>query len=94
MSDTWPVISNSLSIIVIDSPNLTGCLIKIIKAEDMFESIDHWANNAIPITARTEVIKVKSFVCSTPQIAIMIVTKMIKTNKSINFKIGRILYFE
>jgi hypothetical protein len=25
----------------------------------MFERIDHWANNAMPITARTEVIKVK-----------------------------------
>jgi hypothetical protein len=39
---------------------------KMISAEDMFERIDHWANNAMPITARTEVIKVKSFVCSTP----------------------------
>jgi hypothetical protein len=43
-----------LSIIVIDSPNLTGWLIKMISAEDMFERIDHWANNAMPITARTE----------------------------------------
>jgi hypothetical protein len=38
----------------------------MISAEDMFERIDHWANNAMPITARTEV-KVKSFVCSTPK---------------------------
>jgi hypothetical protein len=37
----------------------------MISAEDMFERIDHWANNAMPITARTEVIK--SFVCSTPK---------------------------
>jgi hypothetical protein len=32
---------------------------KMISAEDMFERIDHWANNAMPITARTEVIKSK-----------------------------------
>jgi hypothetical protein len=25
---------------------------KMISAEDMFERIDHWANNAMPITAR------------------------------------------
>jgi hypothetical protein len=31
---------------------------KMISAEDMFERIDHWANNAMPITAR-EVIKSK-----------------------------------
>jgi hypothetical protein len=39
---------------------------KMISAEDMFERIDHWANNAMPITARTSN-KVKSFVCSTPK---------------------------
>jgi hypothetical protein len=33
---------------------------KMISAEDMFERIDHWANNAMPITARTEVKKVLS----------------------------------
>jgi hypothetical protein len=25
---------------------------KMISAEDMFERIDHWANNAMPITAK------------------------------------------
>jgi hypothetical protein len=40
---------------------------KMISAEDMFERIDHWANNAMPITARENNKKVKSFVCSTPK---------------------------
>jgi hypothetical protein len=64
---------------------------KMISAEDMFERIDHWANNAMPITARTEVIKVKSLFNS--QIVI-IVMSIIKTAKLMNFKIGLILYFE
>lgn len=63
MSDTCPLISNSLSIMEIDSPNLMGWLIKIIMADDMFESIDHWATNAIPTTVRKEVIKVRIFSC-------------------------------
>ena len=89
MSDTCPFISNSLSIIVIDSPNLTGWLIKMIRAEDIFERIDHCANKAIPTTARTEVIKVKSFVCSTPQTAIITIISVIKMNMLINFNRGQ-----
>ena len=94
MSDTCPLILKSLSIIVMDSPNLTGWLIKMIKAEEMFESIDHCATNAIPTTVKTEVIKVNIFACSTPQIAIKTITSIIKIDKFANFKIGLILYFE
>jgi hypothetical protein len=67
---------------------------KMISAEDMFERIDHWANNAMPITARTEVIKVKSFVCSTPKSLLLLCDEYYKTAKLMNFKIGLILYFE
>jgi hypothetical protein len=38
---------------------------KMISAEDMFERIDHWANNAMPITENRS--KSQSFVCSTPK---------------------------
>jgi hypothetical protein len=51
---------------------------KMISAEDMFERIDHWANNAMPITARTEVIKSKVFCLFNSQIAIIIVMSIIK----------------
>jgi phage regulator Rha-like protein len=64
----------------------------MISAEDMFERIDHWANNAMPITARTEV-KSQKFCLFNSQIAIIIVMS-IKTTKLMNFKIGLILYFE
>jgi hypothetical protein len=46
--------------IIVDSPNLTGWLIKMISAEDMFERIDHWANNAMPITEKSNKVKVLS----------------------------------
>jgi hypothetical protein len=48
---------------------------KMISAEDMFERIDHWANNAMPITARTEVIKVKSLFNSQIVIIVMSIIK-------------------
>jgi len=63
-------------------------------AEDIFESIDHCANKAIPITVSTEVMKVKRFDCSIPQIAINTIRRIIKMNKFINFIMGLILYFE
>jgi len=66
----------------------------IIMAEDIFESIDHCANRAIPITVNTEVMKVKRFDCSIPQIAINTIRRVIKMNKFKNFNIGLILYFE
>jgi hypothetical protein len=75
-------------------PNLTGWLIKIINVEEIFERTNHWANKAIPITARTEVMKGKSFGGYKPQMAIMTVTSIIKKNKLINFKIGLTLYLE
>jgi hypothetical protein len=77
-----------------ESPNLTGWLIKIINVEEIFERTNHWANKAIPITARTEVMKGKSCGGATPQMAIMTVTSIIKKNKLINFKIGLTLYLE
>jgi hypothetical protein len=66
---------------------------KMISAEDMFERIDHWANNAMPITARREVIKVKVLSVQLPNPIIMVMS-IIKTAKLMNFKIGLILYFE
>jgi hypothetical protein len=65
----------------------------MISAEDMFERIDHWANNAMPITARTEVIKVKVLSVQLPNRFIIVVMSIIKTAKLMNFKIGLILYF-
>jgi hypothetical protein len=35
----------------------------MIMVDDMFESIDHLATNAIPKIVRAEVMKVKTFVC-------------------------------
>jgi hypothetical protein len=65
---------------------------KMISAEDMFERIDHWANN-MPITARTEVIKVKSLSVQLPN-RYYYSDEYYKTTKLMNFKIGLILYFE
>jgi hypothetical protein len=64
----------------------------MISAEDMFERIDHWANNAMPITANRSN-KSQKFCLFNSQIAI-IVMSIIKTAKLMNFKIGLILYFE
>jgi hypothetical protein len=64
----------------------------MISAEDMFERIDHWANNAMPITARTGN-KSQKFCLFNSQIAIIMVMSIIKTAKLMNFKIGLILYF-
>jgi hypothetical protein len=50
----------------------------MISAEDMFERIDHWANNAMPITARTEVIKVKVLSVQLPNRFIIVVMSIIK----------------
>jgi hypothetical protein len=66
---------------------------KMISAEDMFERIDHWANNAMPITARTEVIKVKVLSVQLPN-RYYYGDEYYKTAKLMNFKIGLILYFE
>jgi hypothetical protein len=51
---------------------------KMISAEDMFERIDHWANNANNCENRSN--KVKSFVCSTPKSAIIMVMSIIKND--------------
>jgi hypothetical protein len=48
-------------------------------AEDMFERIDHWANNAMPITARTEV-KSQKFCLFNSQIAIMVMSIIKRLN--------------
>ena len=66
----------------------------MIKAEVMFESMDHWATKAIPTTVRAEVIKVRIFFCSTPQIAINTITSVTKMDKLVNFSMGLIRYFE
>jgi hypothetical protein len=63
---------------------------KMISAEDMFERIDHWANNAMPITARTEVSKKSVQLPNRYYYS----DEYYKTAKLMNFKIGLILYFE
>jgi hypothetical protein len=65
----------------------------MISAEDMFERIDHWANNAMPITARTEVKKSKVLSVQLPN-RYYYSDEYYKTTKLMNFKIGLILYFE